>query len=373
MKNGNVLGPFRRSHSIASRDARLSVAIVRVGLRTGTMRGSLMNVRRCVVDYGGMPLGKRTIFSLSALAFLAVACLSCGGAGQDVGAPASEAGVDTRVNVFASIEPLADVVERIGGLRVRVGVLVKAGQDHHTFEPTPKQMAAMADARLYFEVGTLPFEGALVGRLSELAPDVNVVDVSKGVRLRAIEEHGDEHGHAEHAGEHGMGADPHIWLGPEELRVIAANVAEGLASAFPEYAEEFQHNLGTFVEALSAVDADVRKRLEPHKGKAVFVFHPAFGYFTDAYGLRQKAVEIQGKSPTPKQIQDIIEEAKAENARVLFVQPQYDKKSAEAVADAIGGTVIEADPLAKDVLKNLEDIAIKTEQALTAQGNSHGT
>ena len=169
-----------------------------------------------------------------------------------------------------------------------------------------------------------------------------------------------------------MGADPHIWLGPNELRVMAANVAEGLAAELPEYAADLRAISRSLSTRLTRWMHVFKTRLDPYKGKAVFVFHPAFGYFTDAYGLRQNSVEMQGKDPTPKQIQEVIEEARAENARVLFVQPQYDKKSAEAVAQAIGGAVVSADPLAKDVLKNLDDLAVKTEQALATQNGGEG-
>ena len=111
-------------------------------------------------------MGKRSIVCLCVLTLFGVACLSCGAPEQDGGAPSSEPGRGAAVNVFASIAPVADIMERIGGGHVSVSVLVKAGQDHHTFEPTAKQMAAVTAAPLYFEVGTLPFESPLVARLT---------------------------------------------------------------------------------------------------------------------------------------------------------------------------------------------------------------
>ncbi|MFH1742105.1 MAG: zinc ABC transporter substrate-binding protein, partial [bacterium] len=104
--------------------------------------------------------------------------------------------------------------------------------------------------------------------------------------------------------------------------------------------------------------------LKPYRGESFYVFHPAFGYFGDAYGLKQEAVELEGKAPTPRQLSTLIKKARTENVRIIFVQPQFDKKSAEAVSNSIDGAVVPMDPLAKDVLKNLEEMAMKVGKAL---------
>jgi zinc transport system substrate-binding protein len=97
------------------------------------------------------------------------------------------------------------------------------------------------------------------------------------------------------------------------------------------------------------------------------VFHPAYGYFGDAYGLKQIAIQLGGKEPTARQLAKLIQLAKEEGVRVLFVQPQFSKKSAEALAKAIGGAVIPLDDLAPDYLRNLQDMAVKLDSALQAQ------
>jgi zinc transport system substrate-binding protein len=94
------------------------------------------------------------------------------------------------------------------------------------------------------------------------------------------------------------------------------------------------------------------------------VYHPAFGYFADAYGLKQVPVEVEGKEPSARQLAAFIERAKAAGAKVIFVQPQFSTKSAEAVARSIGGAVVPMDPLATDYLANLERTAEKTAEAL---------
>jgi zinc transport system substrate-binding protein len=120
-------------------------------------------------------------------------------------------------------------------------------------------------------------------------------------------------------------------------------------------------------EDLDRLDARLRESLAPLKGRDFFVYHPAFGYFADAYGLRQIPVEIEGKEPTARQLARLIDRARAEGVRVIFVQPQFSAKSAQAIATAIGGSVIPLDDLAKDYLANLAAMAEKVRGALAAE------
>ena len=275
----------------------------------------------------------------------------------------SVAGSAAPLEVFVSIPPQAYLVERIGGEHVTVSVLLPGGQEPHTFEPTPKQVMALGGARLYFQVGTLPFERRLAKKLAGGNTGLVAVDTSKGVRLRKLE------GHDPHTGEkHREGlSDPHVWLGPPAIAVQASNIAHSLSRADPGHARDFKKNLDTLLEDLADVDAGIRKTLAPYKGRTVYVFHPSFGYFTDAYGLKQRAVEIHGKTPTPRQIQSLIAEAKGDGVRVIFVQPQFDRSSAEAVAWAIGGVVAPVDALARDLLQNLRDMAGKVKRGLAGE------
>lgn len=270
-----------------------------------------------------------------------------------------------RLSVFVSIPPQAGLVERIGGEHVTVDVLVRPGQEPHLFEPTPKQMMTLGKADLYFQVGTLPFETRLVKKIRQAHPELPVVDTSKGVQRRKLE---DDHGH----GDGHEGTDPHIWLGPGALRIQAKSIAEALATAAPNLSEVFGKNLEKFEKDLDAVDAEIRKGLAPYRGRSVLVFHPSFGYFTDAYGLRQEIIEVQGKTPSPKQIQTAIRAAREAGARTIFVQPQFDGKAAETIARAIGGKVVPMDPLAVNVLKNLRVMGSTIEHTLRKEGAPDG-
>jgi zinc transport system substrate-binding protein len=221
-------------------------------------------------------------------------------------------------------------------------------------------MTDLARARLFFALGW-PFEKRLLAKTTAANPNLKVIDTRAGVPLRTMaadELDPDEPG--QKAGE----PDPHVWTSPRLVKIQAAAIERGLAAEDPAHAADYEKNLRAFQEDLDRVDAKIAKALAPLKGKAIFVYHPAFGYFADAYGLKQVPVEVEGKEPSAKHLGAFIERAKAAGVKVIFVQPQFSAKSAEAVARAIGGAVVPLDPTAKDYLANLETMAEKISEAL---------
>ncbi|MCX5864831.1 MAG: zinc ABC transporter substrate-binding protein [Deltaproteobacteria bacterium] len=261
-----------------------------------------------------------------------------------------------KTQIFVTVPPQAYLAERIGGDAVEVHTLVGKGQDPHTFEPTPRQAAALAGASLFFTVD-IPFEKQLATKVAASNRNLKIVDSTKGiVRLQLTEP--DPHT------AHGNEADPHLWLATDNLRIMADNMTAAMVAAMPEHKEALQKNLASLQREISDLDKRLATTLAPHRGKTFYVFHPAFGYFANAYGLRQKAVEISGKSPTPRQLTALIRQAREDRVHTIFVQPQFDSKSADTVAQAINGAVVPIDPLEKEVLRNLATIAAAIEQAL---------
>jgi zinc transport system substrate-binding protein len=191
---------------------------------------------------------------------------------------------------------------------------------------------------------------------------VRIVDTAAGIKKIPMTEH-EEHEHHGHDHERG-GLDPHVWLDPQNLQKMAAVMAAALAEADPANAAAYQANLQAVSSGLDALHEEISRKLAPFKGQSFLVFHPAFGYFAHAYGLRQEAVEIEGKSPAPKQLYELIAEARRDKVRVIFVQPQFDRKNAETIARAIGGKVAALDPLAENVPDNLRLMAEQISSAL---------
>src|SRR5271157_10544 len=291
-----------------------------------------------------------------------------------------------KVKVFVGINPIAYSVERVGSPNVEVSVLVGPGQDPHTFELTPKVVTKLANAQVLFEMG-FPFEETLIKKVGSTFKNVQVADLQQGIKLRSMTEeeaeaeeaaheaehkHGHGHGHGEaeeHEHHHESGdTDQHTWLDPRLVKIQARTIADTLIRIDPGHKDQYEENLKGYLTDLDAVHEQLTKALAPVKGKSFFVFHPALGYFGDAYGLKQVPVQIGGKEPTARQLARLIDLAKEDEVRIIFVQPQFPTKTAEALAKSIDGAVVPVDTDgARDYLKNLQDIAVKLESALSAQ------
>lgn len=280
-----------------------------------------------------------------------------------------------KMPVFVSILPQAYFLERLGGAHVDIEVLIGAGQSPHSYEPTPKQMAKLATARAFFSIG-VPVEKGVLRKIRQSHKQLVIVETQKGVPYRYLAGHDHDHG-AGHGKAHGAAGpaaspprgdqktpDPHIWMAPKLVKLQARNISAALTSLDPAHKQEYAANLQAFEAELDRVDGGISRALAPFKGSKIYVFHPAFGYFADAYGLIQVPIEIEGKEPGARQLTKIIDRAKQDRVKVLFVQPQFSAKGAAAVAKAIGGVVVPIDPLAGDYPANLERIAAAVARGL---------
>jgi zinc transport system substrate-binding protein len=279
-----------------------------------------------------------------------------GGSEQQAARPASK-------TIVVSILPQAYFVQRIAGDRFKPVVLVGQGQSPHSYEPTPRQMAELSSAAAWMRIG-IDFEKGLAPKIAKAYPALPIFDLSAGVKFRRLEAHSHE-GEEEHSDEATAetGLDPHVWLGKEGALVMAANIRDSLTKLDPAGKATFAANHEAFIADVNAVFSALKPSLAPMRGKAVFVYHPAFGYFLDEFGIEQEAVETGGKEPTQKQLTALIREAKADGAKVIFVQAQFPASAAKTVADAIGGVVVPMDDLAPDWLDNLQRLGKAIENA----------
>lgn len=334
---------------------------------------------------------------------------------------ASAAQKTNAMTVFTSIVPQTYFVKRIGGARVNVHALVTPGRSPATYEPTSRQMAALSEATLFFRIG-VPFEQAFIPNIASTHKSLRIIDTRQGIELLEMtahhhhhddheshekhhdehekhhdmhEKHHDEHGkhHGEHDKHHSAhekhhdddhehkhkhehnagghhhegGKDPHIWLSPKLVKRQALTIADALIAADPAGKATFEKNLSAFIKDLDTLDNALKNALAPVKGKTLMVFHPAWGYFAHAYGLKQESIEVEGKNPSAKRLAEIIEKAKKEDVRVIFVQPQFSMKSARQIARAINGAVVPINPLAENYMSNLQVIAKSVLGALQTQ------
>ncbi|MGD9251515.1 MAG: zinc ABC transporter substrate-binding protein [Desulfobacterales bacterium] len=295
-----------------------------------------------------------------------------------------------KLPVFVSIVPQNYFVQQIGKDLVAVQAMVQPGASPATYEPKPQQMADISKTKIYFAIG-VPFENAWLEKIAAANPDMQVVHTDHGIDKRAMaahhhhdEEHAEghhdtdhheaEHGHekdghheeGEHDEDHHehAGLDPHIWLSPPLVKIQARNILDALQKADPAHGSVYEANFKAFTAQIDQLDANLKKTFAGKKGLQFMVFHPAWGYFADTYGLEQVPIEIEGKDPKPAQLKELIEHARENDIKVVFVQPQFSTKSAELVAREIGGQVAFADPMAEDWMANLRQAADKFQAAL---------
>ncbi len=281
---------------------------------------------------------------------------------------ASRALAQDQPTVFVSIVPQRLFVQQISRDLVRVEVMVQPGASPATYEPKPSQMAKLSSSAAYFAIG-VPFERVWLGRFGAINPAMRIIHTDKDIDKIAMARHShggdswqtkDEHGE----GENHLALDPHIWLSPDLVKKQALTILEGLIAIAPRHKDEFRQNYLEFLARIDRLDDQLRSILKNAKGDRFMVFHPSWGYFAKEYDLVQVPIEIEGKSPKPAQLKEIIDHARQEDIRIVFVQPQFSAKSAKVVAAAIGGAVVVIDPLAEDWFANLLQVAGKLQSAL---------
>ena len=260
------------------------------------------------------------------------------------------------LKLMTAVKPLAYVAEAIAGTTASVEVLIGPGQNPHSFEVKPSQIQEFARADAYFSPD-LQFEKMILMKFTETVGKTVVYNIAQNLHiLESGEESHFPQQHDEHA-DHAEEYDRHFWLAPDNLIKIAENIYDVLVEIDSKREPVYRANLAKFIDNVRMTDEEITGILSTFKGRTFLVYHPAFGYFAEAYGLHQETIETGGKSPSPRQLSEIISRARAEKIKVVFVQPQFDDTAARKIAESIGGKVAKIDPLEKDVLANLKKIA----------------
>jgi zinc transport system substrate-binding protein len=278
------------------------------------------------------------------LILLAGIVAACGGKGGSAGQ------ADDRPVLALSILPQSYFASRIVGpdeeARVRIMTLVGPGQNPHSYEPTPRQMADLAAAKAWVLSGT-EFEISLRPKVEALFPKLLIIDGTAGARFRTLTA-GEMDGDA-----HDDGIDRHTWLGHKPARIMAGHILAALYDIDSAGEASYRKNYQALISDMDQEFGALREKLSSQRGKVVFVYHPAFGYFLDEFGIIQKPVEIDGKEPTPRALNSLIEQARQERVAAIFVQAQFPVNTAKTAADAAGAVLAPLDPLAPDWLANI--------------------
>jgi zinc transport system substrate-binding protein len=247
-------------------------------------------------------------------------------------------------SVFVSIAPQKYFVERIGGDEVKVKVMVNPGESPATFNPNPKKMSHLTNAKIYFSIG-VPFEKVWISRIKNIQPELKVISLNKNKKAALSNHHHHDEG------------DPHIWLSPPLVKIMAAEIEAALSKQRPQKSAFFKNNYKTLIKDIDKLDQEIRQIFEKGKSHTFMVFHPAWTHFAEAYGLEQISIEHQGKEPGPRALQEIINTGKKLNIKVIFVQKQFGLSVAKKIAKMMDATVQEMDPLTENFMDSMRNTA----------------
>ncbi|MBI4813767.1 MAG: zinc ABC transporter substrate-binding protein [Methanobacterium sp.] len=252
---------------------------------------------------------------------------------------------DGKIGVVVTVGPQEEFVKRVGGDRVNVTVMVPPGADPHTYEPLPNQMKQVQNAQIYFQVGSdIEFELTWMDKLTSMNSQMKLVNTSAGIQLVPNTAEGEE------------GSDPHVWVSPRNAKVMVENIYQSLVQADPENKDYYTKNRDEYLKELDELDKNITQTLSGKNNTKIMVYHPAWAYLCRDYDLQQISIEQAGKEPTPQNIASLVDTARNENIKVIFVSPEFSTSNAQVIASEIGGKVVVVDPLSQNYLENMKKV-----------------
>ncbi|OCN01905.1 ABC transporter substrate-binding protein [Clostridium sp. W14A] len=252
---------------------------------------------------------------------------------------------DQKPVIAVTVVPEATFAKAVCGDYMEVMTAVPSGYSPETYEPTPKEKEELSRAALYFAVG-VPVEE------SSILPAIADLETIKVIRLQdaVSKEYPDR---TFPSGER----DPHIWLSPKRAKVMVETIARECETVDPQHKAQYGQNAENYAKQLDSLDSDLKNIFSNMQNKSFLVFHPAFGYLAEDYGLTMYSLEEEGKEATPQHLQEMVDLAKKQKIRAIFYQEEIDSKQSKAFAEEIGGKTVELSPLAPDYVENLKKMA----------------
>lgn len=293
------------------------------------------------------------ISSLFVIAFIILGFIGCKNVTSDK---------NKKPVVFVSILPQQYFVQRIAGDKYQVEVMIPPGMGHSDYDPTPSQMKELANAQLFFRIGYIVFEEAWMATIAKNNPQLKIINTSDGCSVLKEEEpfegnlHPNEqagHSATETHKHNASGIDPHIWLSPKEVKIQAKHYLDAFIQNDPAEKDNFTKNYVALIADVNKLDSTLKAELTPLKDRKFMVYHPALTYLAKDYNLHQISIEYAGKEPTASYLFNLVDLARKDNIKVIFIQKQYDTKNASAIATEIGARLIQFDHMAPDWLDNM--------------------
>ncbi|HKK42612.1 MAG TPA: zinc ABC transporter substrate-binding protein [Bacteroidales bacterium] len=246
--------------------------------------------------------------------------------------------------ITVSIEPFRYFVEAIGGNDFTINVMVPPGADPHVYEPYPDQVTKLSRSSAFISDGYMGFEKTWLNRFYETNSAMKHLALGDSINLiSSPHSHGDE------------GVDPHFWVSPKSGLIMASSVKNFLTGLNPSHSAVYQANYDSLLLKIDSLDKRAERLFSSAANKAFMIFHPDLTYLARDYGLEQIPVEYEGKEPSPSHMRDLIDIARKDNIKVIFVQREFDEKAAKTIAQQVGAGLVTIDPLSGDWLRSTSD------------------
>ena len=302
-----------------------------------------------------------------------------------------------RKAVAVSLPPQASLLREITGDSIDIITLMASDANPESFEVTIKNMRGIADADLYMKVGNLAFEETLTDRISQANNSLKFTDISQGItpiygthshsagspahNHDAAHSHPAGHNHStapdhdsstppsdlsvssdlsdssSHHDHENLAVDPHTWTSITNLKIMAANMLDAVNDIDPTNKAYYNANYQQLIHRLDSIDTAISSRLSSSSSKAFLIWHPSLSYFARDYNLNQIPLGQDNKEMTPGQMRDTHERAAKEDVKVMFIQQNFDANQAQTIADELGVTVVQINPLDADYLRQFNIIA----------------
>jgi zinc transport system substrate-binding protein len=246
--------------------------------------------------------------------------------------------------IAVTIEPQRYFAEKIAGGKFAIHTAVPAGQSPEIYDPTPRQMVRISKSRAYLRIGHIGFEQAWIPSISEHNPDMHLFDLSEGFDFITGEDEDENEASGPHM-HHPGGIDPHFWSSIAGARVIAANTLKAFVALDQDNEAHYRQNYGELLAEIDQTESLIRRKLSPLAGQAFIIYHPALTYFAAEFGLQQLCIETDGKEPSPAQLKELVDKAKACRAKVVFVQQEFDRKNVDRIAEETACRQVSINPL----------------------------
>lgn len=253
---------------------------------------------------------------------------------------------NSQKTVAVSIVPQETFVKAVAGDKVNTVVMIPPGASPESFAPSPVELQKLSQAEIYYSIGVPAETAGIIPKLKAINPNIKIINLAAEVNKIYPD--------LEFApGER----DPHIWLSPKRAEIMVDTIANSLATIDPKNKSQYATNATNYIKELDNLEEKINLSLGNLTKRAFIVYHPAFAYFADDFGLEMLAIEEEGKEASAEDISRIIDIAKKNNIKVIFYQAEISNRQAETIAREIGGKTEMIEPLAADYIENLAKTA----------------